>query len=109
MNARAWFDKALDAEAKAYRAKTVAERQRHGRNAIDALLVAASLGSHDAFLQIGIYYQHGEFGILPARMDLAEHWLRLAAARNSGGMFALGTLLMRTGRKAEGRRWLRAA
>ena len=109
MNARAWFNQALDAEAQFHRTKTAAERQRHARDAIDAVMAAASLGYADAFLTLGSYYQYGAFGIIRARADLAEHWLRLAAARSSGGMFALGTLLMKAGRKAEGRRWLRAA
>lgn len=110
MNASAWYDEALSAEAKAYRASTPEERQRHGRDAIDALLAAASLGRYDACLKLGIYYKHGEFGILPARLDLAEHWFRLAVAAKDGtAMLALAILLMETGRKAEGRRWLRAA
>jgi TPR repeat protein len=109
MNARSWFNKALEAEAEVHLAKTGAERQRCARNAIDAVLAAASLGHDDAFLAMGSYYEHGAFGIIPVRLDLAEHWLRLAARRNSGGMFALGTLLMKIGRKAEGRRWLRRA
>jgi TPR repeat protein len=110
MNAKTWFNKAIDSVAEALDAKSAAERRLHGRNAIDALLVAASLGNHDALLKLGIYYQHGAFGILPARLDLAEHWLRLAVTANDGtGMLALATLLMKTGRKAEGRRWLRKA
>ena len=72
--------------------------------------MAASLGNHKACLQLGVYYQHGEFGILPVRLDLAEHWFRQAVAANDGtGMLALGTLLLETDRGAEGRRWLRAA
>jgi len=110
MNAREWFSEALAAESKAYDAKTAAARQRHGRNAIDALMVAASLGSHDAHLQLGIHYQRGAFGIIPARLDIAEHWLRLAATAPDGTcMLPLATLLMETGRKAEGRRWFRKA
>ena len=110
MNARAWFNKSLDAEAEALAARTKAERQRHGQEAIDAVLAAASLGHHDALLAMGVYYQHGAFGIIPVRLDLAEHWLRLAVTANDGtGMLALATLLMQTGRQAEGRRWLRKA
>src|SRR3712207_4436861 len=108
MKARAWFGEALEAASRAHRAKTAAERQRHGRDAIDALLVAASLGSHDACLQLGLYYKHGEFGLLPVRPELAEHWLRLAVTAGDGtGMLALATHLMETGRRAEARRWLR--
>jgi TPR repeat protein len=110
MNARAWFEEALDAEARAIHARTAAERQRHARNAVDSLLAASTLGHSGALLKLGFYYQHGQFGILPARMDLAEHWYRLGiAANDSGCMFALATLLMRTGRQPEGRRWLRKA
>lgn len=110
MNANAWFNAALDAEEAACRARTAAERKRHGRDAIDALLAAASLGDDRAIFKLGIYYKHGEFGLLPARADLAEHWLTLAAKRdNSGAVFALGILFMETGRKAQGRKWLRAA
>ena len=85
MNARAWFNQALDVEARFHRTKTAAGRQRHGRDAIDAVMAAASLGYADAFLTLGSYYQYGAFGIIQARADLAEHWLRLAAARSSGG------------------------
>jgi len=68
------------------------------------------MGYSNALFQLGIYYQHGEFGVLPARMDLAEHWLKLAVGANcSDAMLALGTLLKRTGRHEEGRRWLRKA
>ncbi len=110
MNARAWFDEALDAEARAVHAKTTAERQRHARNALDSLFAAASLGHSGALLNLGLAYQHGHYGVLPARMDLAEHWFRLGiAANDSGCMFALATLLMQTGRQPEGRRWLRKA
>ena len=111
MKASAWFNQALDAEARAYRAKTIEGRRRHGQCAIDALGVAASLGYHDAVFKLGIYYKHGEFGILPVRLDLAEHWLRLAVTKKRDGtaMLALAILLMETARKAEGRKWLRAA
>jgi len=109
MNARAWFNESLNAEAAALSAKTAAEQQRYGRDAIDAVLAAASLGHEEALLAMGIYYQQGAFGVLPVRLDLAEHWLRLAAKWNSGAMFALGTLLMGQGRRGEGRRWLRRA
>jgi hypothetical protein len=61
-------------------------------------------------LKIGLYYLHGSFGVVPVRPELAEHWCRLAIGANDGtGMLALGTLLIQTGRKAEGRRWLRSA
>lgn len=110
MNASAWFGAALEAEDRAYLARSAHQRRRHGRDAVGALLIAASLGSHDACLQLGIYFQHGEFGILPVRLDLAEHWFRLAVGATDGtGMLALGTLLMETGRKPEGRKWLRSA
>lgn len=110
MNARTWLNEAMEAESKAYSAKTKAERQHYGWNAIDATLVAASLGNHDAYQAMGIYYQHGAFGIIRARLDLAEHWLRLAVTANDGtGMLALATLLMTTGRQDEGRKWLRKA
>ncbi|HLL52828.1 MAG TPA: hypothetical protein VK447_04725 [Myxococcaceae bacterium] len=110
MNARKWFEESLDAASKAHAAKSAKDRHRHGRQAVDALLVAASMGYSNALFQLGIYYQHGEFGVLPARMDLAEHWLKLAVGANcSDAMLALGTLLKRTGRHEEGRRWLRKA
>jgi TPR repeat protein len=111
MNAKTWFDESIEAAAKALDAKSEAERQRHGRNAIDATLAAASLGHPDAMYAIGMYYQHGAYGIIRARLDLAEHWIRLAiAAANDGtGMLGLATLLMQTDRREEGRRWLRKA
>lgn len=109
MNAKVWFGDAVDAEAKANAAKSTAERQRHGRNAIDAMLAAASLGHPDALVWVGNSYAHGAFGIIRARLDLAEHWLRLAAARSAKGKCELGNLLWRTGRMKEGHRWLRAA
>lgn len=109
MNATAWLHRAFDAESKAYGAKTAAKRRRYAREAFDALLVAASLGNGDASFKVGLYYQHGSLGIVPARLDLAEHWLRLAAVSDAESMMALGTLLMQTDRKEEGRKWLRAA
>jgi len=109
MNARAWFEAALDEEAEALSAKSSDERHRHGRQAIDALIAAAGAAHSEALFKLGIYYQHGAFGLLPIRLELAEHWLRLSARRNPGGMLALGTLLMTLGRPAEGRRWLRKA
>jgi TPR repeat protein len=110
MNARKWFQEALETSWKADAAKNAKDRDRLGRSAIDAMFVAASLGHPDAFLELGLYYQYGKLGILRARMDLAEHWLKLAVAANSdGAMLALGTLLKRIGRPEEGRRWLRKA
>src|SRR5512140_1200991 len=110
MNAKVWLEEALDAEARAVHARAPAERRRHAQDALDSLLAAASLGQPDALLGMGLAYQHGHYGVLPARMDLAEHWYRLGiAAHDSGCMFALATLLMRTGRQPEGRRWLRKA
>src|SRR5689334_2410296 len=110
MNANEWFNKALEARFVAEEARSAAERQRHGRNATDALLAAASLGHAEALFTLGIDYKHGAFGIIPKRLDLAEHWFRLAAAAGDGSaQLALGTLLMETNRKKEGRKWLRAA
>lgn len=109
MNAKEWLNVSIDAEFKAQSAKTTAGRLRHAREALDATLVAASLGHPYALFMMGINYKHGISGLLPARLDLAEHWLRLAAARNAQHMMSLGTLLMETDRKEEGRKWLRAA
>lgn len=110
MTAREWLDISLDAEERARQARTAALRRHYGQNAIDSLLAAASLGDAEALLQLGIHYQHGAFGILRPRPELAEHWLRLAAkVGHSMSMLALGTLLMKTGRETAGRRWLRKA
>jgi len=108
--ATAWFNRGLEAQALASEAKTAAERQKHGRAAVDALMVAASLGDRDAFLQLGAYYRDGEFGIIPVQPDIAEHWFRLgAAAGDATAMLALGILVKELGRRSEGRRWLRKA
>jgi len=110
LSAKAWFKISLDAEAAACEALSPEEQRQQGQAALGALLAAASLGDLRAIFKIGIYYKHGEFGILPARTDLAEHWLHLAAQRGSReAVFALGILFMETGRKEKGRRWLRRA
>jgi len=109
MNAREWFKVSLVAEESSFRSTTTAERQRHAREALDALFVAASLGHPDAFLNLGIAYQHGSPGLLPKRLDVAEHWIRKAVKVDPSKMLSLATLLMEGGRKAEGRKWLRKA
>jgi TPR repeat protein len=106
---RAWLHRGLKAQSAALNAKTVAERQRHALDSFDSFMAAASDGENDVLLSIGVDYQTGAYGIIPARSDLAEHWLRLAAARDPSAILAMGTFLMERGRKAEARRWFRKA
>lgn len=109
MNAREWFNRGLEAQSAALRARTAGDRQTQNRNALDSFLAAASLGHPGAFLRLGFHYRDGEFGVARARPDLAEHWFRLAAARTSSGMYELGLFLLHTRRKPEGLTWLRKA
>lgn len=104
---RAWLKRALDARARALASQRAAERRKHVRAAIDALLVAASLGERPAFVQLGAYYRDNAPGLTPGQTDIAEHWFRLGAtAGDPEAMLALGALLLDLGRRTEGRRWL---
>jgi TPR repeat protein len=105
VTAREWFHKGLDAQSMALGARTLVKHQRHALDSFDAFMAAASLGATDVLLSIGVDYQTGAHPGIPARSDLAEHWLRLAAARDRFAILAMGTFLLERGRKAEARRW----
>lgn len=108
--AEAWFDRAINDQTRALEAGARADCETCAQSAFDALGAAMSLGSREALFQLGVYYRDGEFRVVPARADLAEHWFRLgAAAKDPAAMMSLGVLFVQLGRRGQGRRWLRKA
>ena len=108
--ARAWLIRALDAEARSSKTRSAAQRRMLRWTAVEALMIAASLGERQAFVKLGADYRDNDPAVTPDQLDIAEHWFRLgAAAKEPMAMLGLGMLLMDLGRRAEGRRWLREA